>query len=100
VRSSHCKNALLSLGVPESKVHVGADWAWLHKPGADRHEWARALWRNLGIDPQGPLLVVNVVNLQWRDRADGKRALAAALDWASEQLGLQVAFFCNDCRCG
>jgi polysaccharide pyruvyl transferase WcaK-like protein len=103
VRSVPCKNALLSLGVRESNVHVGADWAWLYKPGPDRYhryQWAHALWRNLGIDPQGPLIVVNVVNLQWRDRADRKRALASALDWASAQLGLQVAFFCNECRCG
>jgi hypothetical protein len=45
-------------------------------------------------------MVVNVVNLQWRDRIDLKRALASALDRASGQFGLQVAFFCNDCRCG
>ena len=100
VRSPDCREALIAFGVPESRIRVGADWAWLHRPRPELRDWAHAYWRRLQIDPESPLIAVNVVNMQWRDRAEGKRALAAALDWASARLDLQVAFFCNDCRAG
>jgi polysaccharide pyruvyl transferase WcaK-like protein len=100
VRSHLCRDALISLGVSESKIRVGADWAWLYRRQRDRSEMARALWRKLGVDPERPLIVVNVVNMQWRGQMDLKCSLAAALDSVCERSGLQVGFFCNECRPG
>ena len=39
VRSEHCKQALLEMGVIEEKIVVGADWAWLLSSQIDS-EWA------------------------------------------------------------
>ena len=100
VRCKGCKDALLSLGVPESRVRVGADLAWLYEPRQNLREWAGDFWRGVGIDPSQPLLVVNVVNLIWSDEREARANIAAALDLASEQFSLQVAFFCNECRAG
>jgi polysaccharide pyruvyl transferase WcaK-like protein len=100
VRSSYCREALISLGVSESKIHVGADWAWLYRRRADLRKIAQSLWRKLGVDPERPLIVVNVVNMQWRGNIGVKRSLATALDFVYERLGLQVGFFCNECRPG
>ncbi len=100
VRSKGCKDALIALGVPESRVRVGADLAWLYVPRHDLREWAGEFWQRVGIDPFRPLLVANVVNLIWSNQAQARRNIAAGLDLASERFGLQVAFFCNECRLG
>lgn len=100
VRSAPCRDALLALGVAPDRVRVGADWAWLHTPRRDAGEWAGALWRSLGVDPARPLLVANVVNMLWRGERDARLGIARGLDLAAESLGLQVAFFCNECRDG
>jgi len=67
VRSSFCRDALLSLGVSESAVRVGADLAWTYKSDRSLDDWADGVWRRAGIDPSRPLLVANVVNMQWRN---------------------------------
>jgi len=100
VRSSRCREALLDLGVAESRIVVGADWSWLYRVHEDRQEWAKAIWRGLGADPEKPLLVVNVVHLIWQSLTDVKKAIAAALDELSAHDGLQIAFFANEARPG
>ena len=100
VRSESCRDELLRLGVPGERVRVGADWAWLYRPRRDLREWGAATWRGLGVDPEAPLLVANVVNEIWGARADLKAELAAALDRASRSRGLQVAFLCHEAREG
>ena len=64
-----------------------------------RERWAAHLWRSLDVDCAKPLLVINPVNMIWRD-ARVKRNIAAALDISAKQFGLQVAFFCNETRDG
>lgn len=100
VRSAPCRDALLALGVAPERVRVGADWAWLHSPRGDAREWAGALWRSLGVDLSRPLLVANVVNMLWRKEHDARLGIARGLDLAAGRFGLQVAFFCNECRPG
>jgi polysaccharide pyruvyl transferase WcaK-like protein len=100
VRSAACRDELLRLGVAEEKVLVGADWAWLYHPRRDLREWGASLWRGLGIDPDAPLLVANVVNEIWQARSDLKGAVAAALDELAGSQGLQVAFLCHEMRDG
>jgi ADP-heptose:LPS heptosyltransferase/polysaccharide pyruvyl transferase WcaK-like protein len=100
VRSRMCSEALQSLGVAESRIRVGADWGWLHAPRADRTDWARNIWQELGIDPGRPLLVANMVNMQWRELHECRRSIAAALVAAAARWDLQIAFFCNECRDG
>jgi polysaccharide pyruvyl transferase WcaK-like protein len=87
------------MGVAEGKIAIGADWAWLYQPEHDARQWAEDTWASLGVDPHEPLLVVNPVNMIWRDFRL-KQALSATLDEASRKLGLQIAFFCNECRSG
>ena len=100
VRSEACRAALLALGVSEDRVEVGADWAWLYRPRRDLRAATAGTWARLGVEPGRPLLVVNVVNEVWRERAEVKAALAAALDELTAAHGFQVAFFCNEVREG
>jgi polysaccharide pyruvyl transferase WcaK-like protein len=100
VRSAACRAALLDLGVPEGRVAVGADWAWLYRPRNDRRAWGEETWARLGVDPGRPLLVANVVNERWRGQAGPNAAIAVALDELSGAHRLQVAFFCNEVREG
>jgi polysaccharide pyruvyl transferase WcaK-like protein len=99
VRSRNCRDALLAMGVDAARIKVGADWAWLHQPKNNSREWAENTWSALDIDARAPLLVINPVNMIWRD-ARVKRALASAFDAARRALGFQIAFFCNECREG
>lgn len=100
VRSAHCRERLMDLGVDPKRIVVGADWAWLYRTRVDRSAWARALLAAAGWRAGPPLLLVNVVNEIWQDRADAKRALARACDQLIREHGLQVAFFCNEMRAG
>jgi polysaccharide pyruvyl transferase WcaK-like protein len=100
VRSAACRATLLDLGVPEDRVEVGADWAWLYRPQRDLRGWGAGMWARLGIDPGRPVLVANIVNERWRARSDVKAAVAAALDELAEAHGFQIAFFCNEVREG
>jgi len=100
VRSEACRAVLLALGVPENRVEVGADWAWLYRPRLDLRAAAARTWARLGVQPGRPLVIVNVVNEVWRERAEVKAALAAALDELTAAHGFQVAFFCNEVREG
>jgi polysaccharide pyruvyl transferase WcaK-like protein len=100
VRSFDCRDALVSMGVPKARIRVGADLAWLYRPVRDLHEWAKDFWRRLGIETERPLLVVNVVNMFWRDALEARRNIASALDHSSRRFDLQIAFFCNECRGG
>ncbi len=100
VRSPRCVEALRDLGVPESRIRLGADWAWLYRKRRDLPNWSAAVWRRCGIDVDRPLLVANVVNMFWRDRTQSRQALASALEEASRRFDLQIAFFCNESRAG
>jgi polysaccharide pyruvyl transferase WcaK-like protein len=100
VRSAACREELLRLGVPEERVRIGADWAWLYRPRRDLREWGALTWRSLGIDPEAPLLVAGVVNEIWGARSDLKAILASALDRLGREKGLQVAFLCHEMRDG
>ncbi|MGA3028877.1 MAG: hypothetical protein ABSF98_29405 [Bryobacteraceae bacterium] len=99
VRSHACRDALLAMGVDDGRIKVGADWAWLHQPEGNLREWAGKVWAALGVDARARLLLVNPVNMIWRDSIV-KRELAAALDAAKRAFGFQIAFFCNECRAG
>ena len=100
VRSADCRDALLYMGVPEDRIRVGADWAWLYRPRNDLRVWAAKFWCQLGVNPERSLLVANVVNMIWRDALTAKRNIASALDYAARRFDLQIAFFCNECRDG
>jgi polysaccharide pyruvyl transferase WcaK-like protein len=100
VRTTSCRDALLELGVAENRVALGADWAWLYRARRDLRAWGAATWREVGIDPTRPLIVVNVVNEIWRQQTEMKQALAAALDTLATEASLQVAFFCQEMREG
>ena len=47
VRSEKCREALLDLGVPSSKILVGADFGWLHESDEDISAWAKNYWTGL-----------------------------------------------------
>jgi polysaccharide pyruvyl transferase WcaK-like protein len=100
VRTPDCKASLIDLGVPSSKIIVGADWAWLYERRKDLRGWAGEYWQSIGVDTARPLLVVNAVNLVWKPRTPAKRAVAEALDELQAAHGFQIAFFCAESRDG
>ena len=99
VRTPACRDALLDLGVSESRIRVGSDLAWLYTTRGELDEWAAALWNGLNVDTERPLLVANLVNMIWRDE-ESRRHIAAGLDEVARRHGLQIAFFCNESRDG
>ena len=99
VRTESCRRALIDLGVDSGRIALGADWAWLYRPFAERASWAESVWSVLGIDPRRPLLVSNVVNMVWKDD-HVKDSIAGAFDVLHRDLSLQIAFFCNETRPG
>jgi len=99
VRSERCRRALLDMGVPEERILLGADWAWLIKPGLDA-SWAEDRLRACGVAEGGMRIGVNAVNEIWRGVRPAKRALAGLLDSLAEQYGAQIVFLCNESRPG
>ncbi len=99
VRSQRCQNALTDLGVPSERIAVGADWAWLYDSPAKNASWGADEWRDLGIEPDRPFVVANLVNEIWADNAELKMSIARALDRLAKE-GYQIAFFCNEIRPG
>ena len=100
VRSRQCQQALLHLNVPQEKIAVAADYAWLFAPEEKDVSWARQYLHNLGVDLRRPLLGVNVVNEKWPGPTEVKQAIATALDKLVRDDQVQVAFFCNESREG
>ena len=100
VRTFDCRSALLDLGVPSEKIVVGADLAWLFSPNVADKQWAYDLWKSLGVDMSKPLLGVNAVNERWSGPTYVKKAIADALDRLIREMGMQVAFLCNETREG
>ena len=99
VRSQHCKRALLKMGVPEEKIVVGADWAWLLPPRIDA-QWADEQLRKSGAATGRLPIGVNLVNEIWKDNLQIKKAWGALLDRFIEKYEAQIFFFCNESREG
>ncbi len=98
VRNETSRQALLDAGVEQDRIVVGADWAWLYQPPADLSHWAASYLQSLGIRTVEPLLVVN---LFWQGQGTTLPiwdTIAAVLDHMHRHEGMQVAFFCNECR--
>lgn len=98
VRDIAGRDALADAGVDPGRIRVGADWAWLYNPPQDYTPWAAGFLEDLGVRVGEPLLVVN---LFWQ--GEGKDLpiwtdVAAVLDRLQLREGVQIAFFCNECR--
>ena len=100
VRSAHCRDALRDLGVPQDRIVVASDLAWLHAPISDRKAWASSRWKILGVDLSRPLIGVNVVSEVWKDNTALYQNLAIALDGIARDHDAQIAFMCNEVREG
>src|SRR5262249_23172899 len=98
VRAERSRQALLALGVPDDKIVVGADWAWLYCPTHNLRDWAAQQWRSWGIDLDRRLIVANVVNEVWTGVTPVKRVVAAALDQVARLTRAQIAFVCHETR--
>ncbi|MBP1611190.1 MAG: Methyltransferase type 11 [Acidobacteria bacterium] len=99
VRSEPCRRALLEMGVPEERIHVGADWAWLLNFKIDR-EWA-AKWLSLcGVSDRKLNIGVNAVNEIWGGNPERKKAWATLLDRLIIKHDARICFFCNESRPG
>lgn len=100
VRSAGCRCALTALGVPDDRIVVASDLAWLYEPVTDLSEWALSQWRLLGIDGARPLIGVNPVREVWGNNAPLYRSIAAALDRIAMEHDAQIVFMCNEVRDG
>jgi polysaccharide pyruvyl transferase WcaK-like protein/SAM-dependent methyltransferase len=99
VRTEHCKEALQDLGIPENKIVVGSDWAWLLSPEIDR-EWAGRWLTECGAEQRKVNIGVNLVNEIWQANDKMKNTWAAFLDRIVQKYGGQIFFFCNESRVG
>jgi polysaccharide pyruvyl transferase WcaK-like protein/2-polyprenyl-3-methyl-5-hydroxy-6-metoxy-1,4-benzoquinol methylase len=99
VRTERCKEALQELGVPENRIVVGSDWAWLFSPNIDK-EWAGRWLMKCGAEQKKVNVGINLVNEIWQDSLGVKDRWAALLDRIVEKHGAQVFFFCNESRPG
>lgn len=98
VRDEAGAEALIEAGVEPMRVAVGADWAWLYESPQDYSDWTRTFLDSLGIRVGEPLLIVN---LFWQGEGLGLsiwKDIAAVLDGLQTRSGMQIAFFCNECR--
>lgn len=98
VRNEQGRDALLEAGVEPDRIVVGADWAWLYEPPGDAGRWAADMLAGLGIRVGEPLLVVN---LFWQGGGTSFPIwddVAQVLDRLHFEDGLQIVFFCNECR--
>ena len=100
VRSEACRRRLLELGCAADSVHVGADWAWLFRPGRDLRGWAEQQWQCFGLEPGERLVLVNLVHMKWQHCDDTRRAIAGALDRLARQGDFRIGLFCNETREG
>ena len=87
------------MGVPEERIFVGADWAWLLRPEVDA-QWAEQWLRKCGAEEGRIRIGVNLVNEIWQDDQKIKSAWAATLDRLVENCDAQIVFFCNESRSG
>jgi polysaccharide pyruvyl transferase WcaK-like protein len=99
VRSEPCRQALIALGVPERRIVLGADWAWLLPVRIDR-DWAMAQLGASGYDPSKVHVGVNLVHERWRDDERLRHTWAEILDCLVEAHDSQVFFLCNESRLG
>lgn len=98
VRNQSSCDALLDAGVDPARVLVGADWAWLYRAPQDYTAWAAEYLASLGVRLGEPLLMVN---LFWQGEGTSLPIwgdIAAVLDRLHARDGMQIAFFCNECR--
>lgn len=100
VRSANCRHALMALGVPENRIAIAADLAWLYEPEKDCRSWAASQWKLLGVDFNRPLIGVNVVSEVWGKNTALYKNIALALDRIVESHHAQIAFMCNEVREG
>ena len=100
VRSANCRRALMALGVPDNRIVIAADLAWLYEPGNDCTAWALSQWKLLGVDFNRPLIGVNVVREVWGNNTALYKNIALALDRVVEKHHAQIAFMCNEVRDG
>lgn len=100
VRSASCRHALLDLGVPDRRIVVGSDMAWLYEPEKDRKSWAISQWQLLGVNFTRPLIAVNVVREVWGENTGLYEHIALALDRIADSYSAQIAFMCNEVREG
>jgi polysaccharide pyruvyl transferase WcaK-like protein len=100
VRCHRDRERLTEYGVPPGQITVAGDLAWL-LDAADP-SFGRAQLRRWGVDPDTPLLGVNVNGerfvLEREPRFFDK--VAALLDAVVESREIRVLFFCNEIREG
>ena len=98
VRSDRDRQRLLEYGVQADTITVAADMAWLIEPVTK--DFGVAQLQRWGIDPEKPLVGVNLVNENsvFEQRPQFVKHLAEALDKLVESLGVQVVFLSNEVR--
>jgi polysaccharide pyruvyl transferase WcaK-like protein len=98
VRSAKDASRLISYGVSADRVTIAADMAWLMDQ-ADG-EFGRRLLCELGVDPERPLIGVNLVNENgcFERQPQLGSEIARALDALVDQLGAQVVFLAQEVR--
>lgn len=98
VRCDRDAQRLVECGVSSAAVTVAADMAWLIEPATS--DFGRDCIRRLGIDPERPLIGVNLVNENsvFEKQPGIVESLATALDNLVDDLNASVIFLSNEVR--
>lgn len=100
VRSQRDSQRLIEWGVPQERVHVAADMAWLLEPASP--EWGRKHLREWGVDTNRRVLAVNLLGEKHILRREPRlfEKLAEFLDSAVVNHNVFVLFLSNEVREG
>ncbi len=96
VRSRRSRENLLKLGVAPERVAITADLAWLTPYRRTDNGWASGFLLSAGVNPDIPVLGVNVVNASLNNSL--RKKMAETFDYVVQKMGWQVVFFCNEIR--
>lgn len=93
-RSNRGRERLIEYGVPESRITLAADLAWLIEPATP--DFGQKRLQALGIDPQSKVIGVNLAHELFDEHPHLAETLARELDTLVTDTDSRIIFFVHD----